>query len=429
MVNKMIYDYEIKQKNKEDVLYIYLDINQEFAKLNPNKKKKKLESLISEYIKKNRIVFQGTTVAILISGFVVGSFTLKNPISLEKKEHNFQNYSISSIIKYEEKNPVFSTQEIKEEKEKQDNQQETQSTLQQEWHSQKENYSSKKEPSKDNISLSVNDNKKEETIEKNYVTIYRTNGNVLKLELEEYVFGVVSAEMPASFHIEALKAQAILARTYALKSLKINRKLTDNSTTQNYKSKEELKKIWGNLYSTYSKKIKNAVDSTKGIYLTYKGEIIDAVYHSTSNGKTESVKNVWGNIVPYLVSVESPYDETNKTFQQEKVFTYEELSKKLGYAVTNESNLTIERKTEGNRVAEILIDQKNYDGVALRNLLGLRSATFEIIKKEDKVLFNTYGYGHGVGMSQYGANGMAKEGDNYKEILKHFYQGVTLSHS
>ena len=171
------------------------------------------------------------------------------------------------------------------------------------------------------------------------------------------------------------------------------------------------------------------MDSTKGIYLTYKGEIIDAVYHSTSNGKTESAKNVWGNIVPYLVSVESPYDETNKTFQQEKVFTYEELSKKLGYAVTNESNLTIERKTEGNRVAEILIDQKNYDGVALRNLLGLRSATFEIIKKEDKVLFNTYGYGHGVGMSQYGANGMAKEGDNYKEILKHFYQGVTLSHS
>lgn len=428
----MIYDYEIKQRNNEEILYLYLDINQEFAKLNARKKKKKLDEIVKEYIRKNKIMFKGTTIAILVGGLVVGTLTLKEPSREVKNTTSvFPTYAISTLLKEEEKaENVLEKQEVEEEKEE----------------VQKEEKAVKKETSKQvkksttNASSSksssntkkVTSSEKAETPEfeeqKTYVTIYRSNGSVLNLELEEYVIGVVGAEMPASFHTEALKAQAILARTYALKSLETGLRLTDNSSRQNFKNNEELKKVWGSSYSTYYNKIKKAVEETKGMYLTYNGEIIDAVYHSTSNGVTEDAKNVWGNSVPYLVSVASPYDSTSSTFTSEKTISYEELSNKLGFIVTLDTSFEIQSKTEGNRVLDIQIGTQVYNGVTLRNLLGLRSATFEVVKKENGVTFITKGFGHGVGMSQYGANGMAKNGSSYSNILKHYYKGVTLCH-
>ena len=164
------------------------------------------------------------------------------------------------------------------------------------------------------------------------------------------------------------------------------------------------------------------------MYLTYNGEIIDAVYHSTSNGVTEDAKNVWGNSVPYLVSVTSPYDSLNSSFNYEKTFTYAELSRLLGFSISSNTLFELQSLTEGNRVSKFLIDNQVYSGVDLRTKLGLRSATFEIVKSENTVTFVTIGFGHGVGMSQYGANGMAKNGSSYQDILKHYYTGVTLSH-
>lgn len=422
----MIYNYEIKQKNQEEILYLYLDINQEFAKLNARKKKKKLDEIVKKYIKKNKIVFHGTTIAILVGGLVVGTLTLKEPNKEVENNISTPTYTISTLLESEErKENVLEKQEVKEEvKIEEPSQKEVQ---------QKTQKSSTKSISKSKSSTSkVVSNEKETPSkveeQKTYVTIYRSNGSVLNLELEEYVIGVVGAEMPASFHTEALKAQAILARTYALKSLETGLRLTDNSSTQNYKNNEELKKVWGSSYATYYNKIKKAVEATKGTYLTYKGEIIDAVYHSTSNGVTEDAKNVWGNSVPYLVSVASPYDTTSSTFIFEKIISYEELSSKLGIEVSIDTVFEIQSKTEGNRVLNILIDKRIYNGVTLRNLLGLRSAAFEVVKKENGITFITKGYGHGVGMSQYGANGMAKNGSSYITILKHYYQGVTLNH-
>lgn len=425
----MIYDYEIKTKNREEILYVYLDIGQEFAKLNASKKKKKLKEIIEEYLEKNNILFKGTTVAILVGGLVVGTLTLKNPIKeIEKDASVFSTTTISTLIKSEEERDVVE-EKVEEMEDVQEIIQEESSTSQEESTVSNSKSTASKSVSKDqsgNMNQTVEVPVVEE--EKTYVTVYRSNGQVLKLELEEYVIGVVGAEMPASFHIEALKAQAILARTYALKSLEIGLRLTDNSSTQNYKSNAELENVWGSSFRTYYNKIKSAVEATKGMYLTYNGEIIDAVYHSTSNGVTEDAKNVWGNSVPYLVSVTSPYDSLNSSFNYEKTFTYAELSRLLGFSISSNTLFELQSLTEGNRVSKFLIDNQVYSGVDLRTKLGLRSATFEIVKSENTVTFVTIGFGHGVGMSQYGANGMAKNGSSYQDILKHYYTGVTLSH-
>ncbi len=423
MVKRMIYDYEIKKRNQEEILYLYLDINQEFAKLNAKNKKKKIKEYVKEYIKKNKIVFEGTTVAILVGGLVVGTLTLNEPKQESLTNSSLNTYVISTILKEETPTiEIQETKEVKEEKEeeKQEIAQTNKNTIS------KKVVSPTKEVTIEKPSSDEETKKVEE--QKTYVTIYQSNGKVLNLELEEYVLGVVGAEMPASFPIEALKAQAILARTYALRALEKNIQLTNNSSTQNYKTNEELKKMWGSSYSTYYNKIKSATENTKGMYLTYQGEIIEAVYHSTSNGVTEDAKNVWGNSVPYLVSVSSPYDKESPSFIKEAFFSYTELSNKLGFTVSSETSFEVLSKTEGERVRDLQIGTQVYNGVTLRNLLGLRSATFEIVKKEDGITFVTKGYGHGVGMSQYGASGMAKNGSSYASILKHYYPGVTISH-
>lgn len=285
-----------------------------------------------------------------------------------------------------------------------------------------------------NISTTDNENIKDETKEQEtsenkvidnniYVTIYRSNGTTLKLELEEYLIGVVGSEMPASFDIEALKAQAVVARTYALKCINIGKKLTDTVSTQVYKDNNELKNMWGNDFNKYYNKVKNAVMSTEGIALMYNNNYIDAVYHSTSNGKTEDAIYVWGNNIPYLKVVDSKTDLTASSYKREMTFTYEKISSILNTNIDKNTNFILERNTSG-RVSNVKVNDIEIKGTTFRSLLGLRSTDFTIELTDELVKITTYGYGHGVGMSQYGANGMAKKGYTYENILKHYYQGV-----
>ena len=232
--------------------------------------------------------------------------------------------------------------------------------------------------------------------------------------------------MPASFNVEALKAQAVIARTYALKANSRGTVLSDNESSQSYKSNEELKSLWGSSYNTYYNKVKGGVDSTRGMYLTYNGSYIEAVYHSTSNGRTEDSSNVWGNYFPYLVSVDSPYDSSNPSYLKTVSFSYSDIFKKLGVIITSDTDFIINGKTSGDRVSSISVGEVSFTGVDFRNKLGLRSADFDIEKNDEGVVITTRGYGHGVGMSQYGANGMAKSGSSYRDILFHYYSGVTL---
>ncbi|MNP09580.1 Amidase enhancer precursor [compost metagenome] len=258
------------------------------------------------------------------------------------------------------------------------------------------------------------------------INLKLNSGNVIKIELEDYIVGVVAAEMPASFNIEALKAQALAARTYALKKTSGGATISASISDQAYKTDSELKSMWGSSYNTYYNKIKGAVTSTKGEYIAYGGKYIDALYFSTSNGKTEDPVFVWGNSVAYLKSVNSPADVGVSTYSSTKTITLSELSAKVGVTLNSSSNIKVLNKTTGNRVKTAVFGTKQLTGVQVRTLLGLRSADFDISINGNNITFTCRGYGHGVGMSQYGANEMGKQGSTYSQIIKHYYTGVSI---
>ena len=259
------------------------------------------------------------------------------------------------------------------------------------------------------------------------ITVYRSNGGVINLNMTDYLIGVVSSEMPASFNLEALKAQSVLARTYALKAKQTGKKLTDTVSTQSYIDIDQMKNKWGNSFNTYYNKIKNAVENTNEEYLSYNGNYIEALYHSTNNGKTESSLDVFGNYYPYLVSVSSEYDKNASSYLRTISMPLDTISNKLGLSLNNDSVINILSYTDGGNIKEININGNNFSGKKVRELLGLRSADFDISISDNNANITTRGYGHGVGMSQYGANGMANAGYSYKDILSHYYPGTTLT--
>ena len=446
----MIEKYEIKYINNEERLFIYINMNYEFANFNHKSKKNNLEKMIKDYIKKNNIIFKGSIISLVVGSTIIGNIIFNND-QFESIDEHLPYVSTSLVLNEDFKtynddtentvsNKESTNIEIKEEtntikKESNDN------SINKTIINTTNNISNKVETNKntetkENITTNNENNipvkeeeKEEETVIDNniYIFVKKSNGTTANIELEEYVLGVVGAEMPASFNIEALKAQAIIARTYALKAKYKGNNLSDNERTQSYKTNDELKDLWGNSYNTYYNKIKTAVDSTKGMYLTYNGTYIEAVYHSTSNGQTESSTNVWGNYYPYLVSVSSSYDNTNTSFQKDTILSYETLSQKLGIEVNEETEFNILSKTSGNRIEKISVNDKVYKGTDFRNLLGLRSADFDINKTDTGINFTTRGYGHGVGLSQYGAGGMAKNGYNYQQILSHYYPGTNIN--
>lgn len=260
--------------------------------------------------------------------------------------------------------------------------------------------------------------------------IYMTRSStqdIVELELEEYLKGVVLAEMPASFSLEALKAQAVAARTYTAKKLSTSEHICDNPSHC---------QAWSDpSTSEHYDKISQAVSETSTQTLTYLGEPIEAFFHSSSGGKTENSENVWSASKPYLVAVESPGEEKiMNTFYSTKEITYKELKEKINtYKNKNlitstslKNKIKILSRTDGNRVKEIKIENATLSGTEIRNILELRSANFEIELKEKNIVFKVIGYGHGVGMSQWGAEVMARNGSNYKEILSHYYPGTLI---
>lgn len=265
-----------------------------------------------------------------------------------------------------------------------------------------------------------------------YVAVMRSQtGEIEEVPLEKYVISVVASEVPADFEIEAIKAQAVAARTYIVQKLAQSTSgeydVTDTVDHQVYKNFDELRNIWGVDYSWKMNKIMQAVEETKGKILTYDGKPITAAFFSTSNGYTENAEDYWQNEIPYLKSVQSPWDEQSPKFIQQEIFELSEVLQKLNlgnHSAIQVSNIV---KTQSNRIKEITINGKTFTGREVRELLGLRSNDFTIEQKGTHIIFTTKGFGHGVGMSQYGANGMAKEGKTYEEIVKHYYQGIDIS--
>lgn len=250
-----------------------------------------------------------------------------------------------------------------------------------------------------------------------------------KIPLESYVLGVVAAEMPVTFHEEALKAQSIAARTYVLRDTNYGQKSIEQTVfKQVYASEEDRKKKWGASFNQYEDKLKKVIDATEGEIIVYKDQLITAMFFSSSNGQTESAENYSGNVIPYLVSVPSKSEEMyaqNRTKQFE--FTHGEWSKAFNMKWTSNIPKTFKvLKTDTDRVESIRMNGKSWTGREVRTLLGLPSTDFTITFQSDKVVVDTVGYGHGVGMSQYGAEVLANDSVLASDILLHYYKGTEI---
>ena len=411
---------------------------------NEFKKNKKTNFLtdIKNYIKDKKIHFNGKTIVLVVSGIAIATLLLGQDASGEPTIQYTPNhlFPITENVVTAEKIEQLEIAEIKTtekiEEKNQDTKPITENNTQDKIETPPTIIHNTKEPPIQEPVTSQNSNieqiqnpseQDQQPIETQMqVTIHRSNGSVITISIEEYLIGVVAAEMPASFQEEALKAQAIVARTYALKRIQNNQILTDTSSTQVYKDNNELRNMWGNDFNKYYNKVKNAVESTKGLVVTYKGEYIDAVYHSTSNGKTEDAVQVWGNNIPYLKSVDSMWDKNSTPYLQTQIKDFNIVLNLLGIDLNNTDFEILERNDSG-RITNIRIGNHHYTGVQLRNILGLYSTDFDLEIENSNLIITTRGWGHGVGMSQYGANGMAKEGYNYKQILTHYYQGIEIT--
>lgn len=280
---------------------------------------------------------------------------------------------------------------------------------------------------------------------KNYNTIkllHKDTKKIEEIDLDEYLYGVVSAEMPVSFEKEALKAQAVVARTYTIYKIVNNEGkhnkadiCDDSGCCQAWISKDDRLKKWKEEERNENwEKIVSAVDDTKGKIITYEGKPINAFFHSNSGGETEAPINVWGGSgYPYLQSVSTSGEDAYSQYSSEAEFTKKEFEEKIKKEHSdfkidykNKDCIKIKEYTEGNRVKTIIIGNLELSGVEVRNIFGLRSANFKVGIKDEKIKFEVLGYGHGVGMSQTGADSMAKEGKNFEDIIHHFYTGVEI---
>jgi len=279
---------------------------------------------------------------------------------------------------------------------------------------------------------------------KQYNTIkvlHKQTNEIQEMPIDEYLYGVVSAEMPVDFELQALQAQAIVARTYTIyKILQSEGKhgeaqICDDSTCcQAWISKEKRFERWPDNQEERWNKIISAVENTKGKIITYNGEPINAFFHSNSGGTTETPLNVWGGSgYPYLQAVATSGEDSYTQYSSEFIISKKDFIKKIEeYHKDFSINFNLQdcikttEYTDGNRVKTISIGNINFSGVEIRKIFGLKSANFSINICGDDIKFDVKGYGHGVGMSQTGADSLAKQGANYEEIIKHFYTGVEI---
>ena len=283
----------------------------------------------------------------------------------------------------------------------------------------------------------VFDIEKKEEISLNYVSnkIIRVkrmeNNDIEYLPLEEYIVGVLAGEMPIYFKDEALKAQAVAARSYALKRIEYNKNedydVVDSIMNQVYLDNDYLKVAWKDKYIDNINKLRKAVNETADEYLEYNGEVIDALFFSTSNGYTEDSSVVFNLNLPYLISVKSAWDEkTSSAFRSNIILDLSDFYNKLGLMYNDKLEINDVKRSQSNRVISLVINGVEFASRTLYNKLGLKSTDFYIEQDNKRVIINMIGYGHGVGMSQYGAEGMAEEGYSYVDILKYYYTGTEI---
>ena len=263
------------------------------------------------------------------------------------------------------------------------------------------------------------------------IRVLRNKTNEIQvIPLEDYIVGVLAGEMPIDFDLEALKAQALASRSYAMKKMIYNKNnnydVVDTTNNQVYLDNETLKNSWKDNYEKNISKLKKIVSQTKGEYITYNDQVIDAFFFSTSTGVTENSENVFGIKSPYLKSVVSTWDEISPLYRINKEYKINDFYKKLSLNYSDNLDIKYIDISSTGKVSKLSINNNIIDAKKIVETFNLKSYYFEINKKEDKIIITTKGYGHGVGMSQYGANAMALNGYKYKDIIKYYYKDVEI---
>lgn len=254
------------------------------------------------------------------------------------------------------------------------------------------------------------------------VTVTRQDGTVLKLSMDDYLYGVIGSEMPVSYELEALKAQCVAARTFVVQR---NLQVDDTVQTQVYHDDEQLKQIWKTEYATNKEKVLKAIHETEDEIITYKGKPISALFYSSSCGKTANAEEYWTNALPYLKSVDSSWDQNSKEYLQTIQISEKEFSNKLGF-MNIVSSIDHIHFYQSGYIKDLTIDGVILTGREVREKLNLRSSCFSIKKENGIYYITTKGYGHGVGMSQVGAQHMALKKADYKKIIHHYYTDVNI---
>ncbi len=381
----MVNYYEIRDLDNEEVLILYL--NQEYE-IN-NHENISILNKINNYIRGNNIKWHGNKVILVIDKLVLGTIVFGK---YNNKSNTFDYIDTVVLNHYNSDNIELGYSKI---------QPKTPFIL--------DSYSN----------IIIDDDIA--------VNVIDSNGEIITIGLEDYVTGVVASEMPISFNMEALKAQAIACRTYALRYLQDNPYLTNNIKTQIYKNPQQLIERWKEDFEAYYKRVKQAVKATKKIVATYNGQLIQSLYYPISNGYTESSYEVFGYTYPYLTVVDSTLDLNTGKYLKEQYLSFDDIAKALKISFNYNTQIEILEKDLSGRITSLKIDNNYFTGTEFRNLLGLRSTDFTYEKVSDGLIFTTKGFGHGVGMSQYGANEMAKKGKTFDQILMHYYPGIKLS--
>lgn len=254
---------------------------------------------------------------------------------------------------------------------------------------------------------------------------------IINVPLEEYVLGVVAGEMPVSFEIEALKAQAVASRSYVLSQILSNKEneydVVNTTTNQVYLTQEQIKDRFNKNYEKNIKKLQTVVNDTSGEYLEYKGEIVSALFFSTSSGYTENSEEVFSSSKPYLRSVDSSWDkEVSPVFKESNSYSLKEFYQKLNLPYSDILKVEILETTSTGRIKKIKLNNTEFNASEIRSKLNLKSTFFEIKQNDNNIEIETKGFGHGVGMSQYGAQAMALKKYSYDKILKYYYTNVEI---
>ncbi len=381
----MFYKHSILDVNGQETLYLYLDNTYEFAQdFYGENRKRTIYEKVNNYIRNQGIKFNGNKVYLVVNGIVVSALTI-DPLVMNGKQNvdeMFPYYQFVEILTdlLPENKPI-EILEVEDE-------------------------------------LPINAGK--------FISLKRSSGILERFHLEDYAYGVVCAEMPIFFEREAKKAQAVLARTYALRQDEKDETIREINRIQIFRDKENLKSLWKNQYLVYAKEMAAVVKETQGEYLSYKGEPIQVYTHAVNHGKTEDARDFLFRDVPYLKSVESPWDIEEYPYTDTVTYSFDELSHKLNQPINKDTKISVVSTTIGGRVKQLRIGKYKYRTDYLYYLLGLKSTDFAVRITEKGVTFTFLALETGLGLSKYGANGMAKQGYDYKQILAHYFPGTEI---